>query len=96
MLFRSNDCHLRIADTREIFYDYTDAAIEGQTSPGEDWTAEVSSPLKNDWIITLEKPSRLVSAPANKMAVTIFAILLLCFALIYAVAACYPASSRRR
>lgn len=81
----SNDYHLRIADTREIFYDYTDAAIEGQTSPGEDWTAEVSSPLKNDWIITLEKPSRLVSAPANKMAVTIFAILLLCFALIYAV-----------
>ena len=81
----SNDYHLQIADTRETFYDYTDAAIEGQTYPEDGWTTKVSSPLENNWVITLEKPSCLVSAPANKMAVTILVILLLCFALIYAV-----------
>lgn len=81
----SNDYHLEIADSRETFYDYTDATIQGQTYPEEGWTTKLSSPLKNDWVITLEKPSCLVSAPANKMAVTILVILLLCFVLIYAV-----------
>jgi len=81
----SNDYHLQIADARETFYDYTDATIEGQTFPEEDWTTKISSPLGNGWIITLQKPSYLVSAPANKMAVTILVILLLCFILIYTV-----------
>ncbi|MDE7203996.1 MAG: histidine kinase [Lachnospiraceae bacterium] len=78
----SNDYHLHIADAHETFYDYTDASIAGISYPEDGWTSKFSSPLKNGWIITLEKPSALLAAPANKMAVTIFIILLICFLLI--------------
>lgn len=81
----SNDYHLQIADTKETFYDYTDNSIIGMSYPDDGWTTKISSPLNNGWVITLEKPSVLLAAPANKMAVIIFIILLLCFILIYTV-----------
>lgn len=81
----SNNYHLQIADTNETFYDYTDDSIAGMSYPDDGWTTKISSPLTNGWVITLEKPSVLLAAPANKMAVTIFVILFLCFILIYAV-----------
>ncbi len=81
----SNDYHLQIADTNETFYNYTDDSIIGMFYPDDGWTTKISSPLNNGWVITLEKPSVLLAAPANKMAVTIFIILLICFILIYTV-----------
>lgn len=81
----SNDYHLQIADTNETFYDYTDDSIIGMSYPDDGWTTKISSPLNNGWVITLEKPSVLLAAPANKMAVTIFIILFMCFILIYTV-----------
>lgn len=81
----SNDYHLQIADTDETFYDYTDDSIINMSYPDDGWTAKISSPLSNGWVITLEKPSVLLAAPANKMAVTVFIILIICFILIYTV-----------
>lgn len=81
----SNDYHLQIADSNEIFYDYIDDSIAGKSYSDNNWTTKISPPLVNDWVITLEKPSNLLAAPANKMAVTILIILFLCFVLIYAV-----------
>ena len=81
----SNDYHLQIADTTETFYDYMDDSINGMSYPEDGWTTKVSDTLNNGWVITLEKPSILLAAPANKMAVTIFIILLICFILIYTV-----------
>ena len=81
----SNDYHLQIADSNEIFYDYIDDSIAGKSYSDNNWTTKISPPLVNDWVITLEKPSNLLAAPADKMAVTILIILFLCFVLIYAV-----------
>lgn len=81
----SSDYHLLIADAHETFYDYTDSTIAGMFRPENNWTTQVSRPLDNGWIITLEKPSALLAAPANKMAVIVWVILLICFILIYAV-----------
>ena len=81
----SNDYHLQIADTNETFYDYMDDSIIGLTYPDDGWTTKISPPLSNGWVITLEKPSVLLAAPANEMAVTVFIILFICAILIYTV-----------
>lgn len=81
----SNDYHIQITDGNEIFYDYTDESIMGNHILDDDWTTKASNPLNNNWIITLEKPSSLLAAPANRMANFILLLLLACFILIYIV-----------
>lgn len=81
----SSNYHLRISSAEEVFYDHTDAAIAQNTYPENGWTTQVSNPLDNDWRITLEKPSSLLAAPANKMALIIFIVVLLCILLILGV-----------
>lgn len=81
----SNDHHLQIGTDEEVFYDFTDESIAENTYPESAWTTQVSEPLENGWHITLEKPSSLLAAPANKMALIIFAVVLLCVLLIFTV-----------
>lgn len=81
----SNDYHLRIGTEEEIIYDYTSGGIADNTYPADGWTTLASASLDNGWTITLEKPSSLLAAPANKMAVIIFIVILLCFLLILGV-----------
>lgn len=81
----SNNYHLQIGSASEIVHDYTDEAIAHNTYPVNGWTTQVSEPLSNGWTITLEKPSFLLSAPANKMALIIFIVVLLCIILIFTV-----------
>lgn len=81
----SNDYHLQIADAKETFYDHTEESIAGNTYPQDGWTTQTSPTLKNGWTITLEKPSALLAAPANQMALIVFLVLLLCFLLTYVV-----------
>lgn len=80
----SSDYHLSVADGEEYFYEYTDPSIAGKyTHSGK--TTETSAPLSNNWVITLEKPSILLAAPANRMIGIIFLIILICIFLIYTV-----------
>lgn len=81
----SSDYHLRIGLAEETIYDYTDEAIAQNSYPENGWTTQVSGPLSNGWIITLEKPSSLLAAPANQMAVIILIVILLCILLIFRV-----------
>lgn len=81
----STDFHLLIGDGRESFYEYTDESILGNTYPANGWTTQTSEPLDNGWSITLEKPSSLLAAPANQMALIIFVVVLFCIILIFQV-----------
>lgn len=81
----SSDYHLQIEDDREIFYDFTAPSIADNTYPADGWTTQISEPLENGWRITLEKPSSLLIAPVGKMALIIFAVILLCLILILTV-----------
>lgn len=78
----STDFHLLIGNGQENFFEYTDDSILGNTYPAGGWTTQISDPLDNGWNITLEKPSSRLSAPANKMAMIIFVVILLCILLI--------------
>ncbi len=81
----STDFHLLIGDGQESFYEYTDESILGNTYPANGWTTQTSEPLDNGWSITLEKPSSLLAAPANQMALIIFVVVLFCIILIFQV-----------
>lgn len=81
----SSNYHLRIGTDEETVYDYVADAIAHNTYPANGWTTLTSEPLSNGWIITLEKPSSLLAAPANQMALIIFIVILLCFILIFTV-----------
>lgn len=81
----SNNYHLQIGTDEEAIFDFMDETIAQNTYPRDGWTTQVSEPLSNGWIITLEKPSSLLAAPANKMAVIVFIVVLLCFVLIFTV-----------
>ncbi len=41
----SNDYHLQIADSNEIFYDYIDDSIAGKSYSDNNWTTKISPPL---------------------------------------------------
>lgn len=80
----SNDYHLCVTDGEETFYEYTAPSIAGKYLSSSK-TAEVSDPLSNNWVITLEKPFLLLALPANRMIGIIFLIILVCIFLIYTV-----------
>lgn len=81
----SSDYHLSVTGNGETFYEFTEDSIAGNSYPHGGWTTETSTPLSNNWVVTLEKPFILLAAPANHMIGIIFLITLVCIFLIYIV-----------
>ena len=78
----SKDYHIQVTSPTQTMYSYTSPSVSEIPLGARHWTMLSSETDIHDWTIILEKPTRFLSAPANKMAIIIILIIFACLGIL--------------
>lgn len=78
----SSSCHIQVTSPTQTLYAFTSPSVEHIPSGAHHWTTLSNRIDNHDWEIVLEKPIRVLSAPADKMAVIIILIIFICLGIL--------------
>lgn len=78
----SNSCHIQVSSPTQTMYSFLSPSVEHIPSGASHWTTLSNKINDHGWEIVLEKPIRVLSAPADKMAVIIILIIIICLGIL--------------
>lgn len=78
----SSSCHIQVTSPAQTLYTFTSPSVEHIPSGAHHWATLSNEIDDHDWEIVLEKPIRVLSAPADKMAVIIILIIIICLGIL--------------
>lgn len=78
----SNSCHIQVSSPTQTMYSFLSPSVEHIPSGASHWTTLSNEINDHGWEIVLEKPIRVLSAPADKMAVIIILIIFICLGIL--------------
>ena len=78
----SDDCRLRVISPRQTLYSFLADTLDGGRREQGKWYSLNRATTLANWLIVLEKPSRILTEPISRMSAVIVLIILTCLLLI--------------
>lgn len=89
----SDDCYVKISSLDKTYFEYTAPSLTGHS---KEHVTDISTTLRNDWTITLEKPNYLIVQSAEQMIVVMVVIIVVCLLLIFFLSKLFSDYSTKR